>query len=102
DSNLTNAEKRDKLTKAYLRDVEVLKKANPDDPKVQADYVAKTLQNIKDKNKDPAKPAGSVDLTAFNAAQNQLKSITGYYDIAQKELDASQKAGLVSAESYAS
>ncbi|MCF5714293.1 phage tail tape measure protein, partial [Pseudomonas tremae] len=40
--------------------------------------------------------------TAFNAAQNQLKSITGYYDIAQKELDASQKAGLVSAESYAS
>ncbi|WP_439884437.1 phage tail tape measure protein [Pseudomonas syringae] len=102
DSNLTNAEKRDKLTKAYLRDVEVLKKANPDDPKVQADYVAKTLQNIKDKNKDPAKSAGSVDLTAFNAAQNQLKSITGYYDIAQKELDASQKAGLVSAESYAS
>jgi len=102
DSNLTNAEKRDKLTKAYLRDVEVLKKANPDDPKVQADYVAKTLQNIKDKNKDPAKPAGSVDLTAFNAAQNQLKSITGYYDGIQKELDASQKAGLVSAESYAS
>uniref|UniRef100_UPI000463E3BB phage tail tape measure protein n=1 Tax=Pseudomonas syringae TaxID=317 RepID=UPI000463E3BB len=102
DSNLTNAEKRDKLTKAYLRDVEVLKKANPDDPKVQADYVAKTLQNIKDKNKDPAKPAGSVDLTAFNTAQNQLKSITGYYDTAQKELDASQKAGLVSAESYAS
>ncbi|RMS14566.1 Prophage PssSM-02, tail length tape-measure protein [Pseudomonas coronafaciens pv. coronafaciens] len=102
DSNLTNAEKRDKLTKAYLRDVEVLKKANPDDPKVQADYVAKTLQNIKDKNKDPAKPATAIDLTAFNDAQNQLKSITGYYDGIQKELDASQKAGLVSAESYAS
>lgn len=102
DSNLTNAEKRDKLTKAYLRDVEVLKKANPDDPKVQADYVAKTLQNIKDKNKDPAKSAAAIDLTAFNAAQNQLKSITGYYDGIQKELDASQKAGLVSAESYAS
>ncbi|WP_440090344.1 phage tail tape measure protein [Pseudomonas fragariae (ex Marin et al. 2024)] len=102
DSNLTNAEKRDKLTKAYLRDVEVLKKANPDDPKVQADYVAKTLHNIKDKNKDPAKSAAAVDLTAFNAAQNQLKSITGYYDGIQKELDASQKAGLVSAESYAS
>lgn len=102
DSNLTNAQKRDKLTKAYLRDVEVLKKANPDDPKVQSDYVAKTLQNIKDKNKDPAKPATAIDLTAFNAAQNQLKSITGYYDGIQKELEASQKAGLVSAESYAS
>ncbi|MBD8804611.1 phage tail tape measure protein [Pseudomonas syringae] len=102
DSNLSNAEKRDKLTKAYLRDVEVLKKANPDDPKVQSDYVAKTLQNIKDKNKDPAKPATAIDLTAFNDAQNQLKSITGYYDGIQKELEASQKAGLVSAESYAS
>ncbi|WP_122586638.1 phage tail tape measure protein [Pseudomonas viridiflava] len=102
DSHLTNAEKRDKLTKAYLRDVEVLKRANPDDPKVQADYVAKTLQNIKDKNKDPAKSATSVDLTAFNTAHNQLKSIMGYYGGIQKELDASQKAGLVSAESYAS
>lgn len=102
DSNLSNAEKRDKLTKAYLRDVEVLKKANPDDLKVQSDYVAKTLQNIKDKNKDPAKPATAINLTAFNDAQNQLKSITGYYDGIQKELEASQKAGLVSAESYAS
>ncbi|WP_439851156.1 phage tail tape measure protein [Pseudomonas syringae] len=102
DSNLSNAEKRNKLEKAYLRDVEVRKKADPTDPMVQPDYVAKTLQNIKDKNKDPAKPATAVDLTAFNDAQNQLKSITGYYDGIQKELDASQKAGLVSAESYAS
>lgn len=101
DSNLTNAEKRDKLTKAYLRDVEVLKKANPDDPKVQADYVAKTLQNIKNKNKDPkAASAGAVDLTGFNAAQNALKEIQADYSNTQKQLDAAQKAGLISQQEY--
>lgn len=101
DSNLTNAEKRDKLTKAYLRDVETLRKANPNDPKVQADYVAKTLENIKDKNKDPkAASAGAVDLTAFNAAQNALKEIQADYSNTQKQLDAAQKAGLISQAEY--
>lgn len=102
DSTLSNAEKRDKLTKAYLRDVEVLKKANPDDPKVQADYVAKTLQNIKDKNKDPKiASAGAVDLTAYNDAQNALKGIQDEYANTQKQLDAAQKAGLISQADYA-
>lgn len=102
DSNLTNAEKREKLTKAYLRDVETLRKANPDDPKVQADYVAKTLQNIKDKNKDPkaASSAGAVDLTGFNTAQNALKEIQSDYSNTQKQLDAAQKAGLISQQEY--
>ncbi|MFJ2480678.1 phage tail tape measure protein [Pseudomonas sp. NPDC087598] len=101
DSNLTNAEKRDKLTKAYLRDVEVLRKANPDDPKVQANFVAKTLQNIKDKNKDQKGPsAGAVDLTGYNAAQNALKEIQAEYANIQKQLDAAQKAGLISQQEY--
>lgn len=102
DSTLSNAEKRDKLTKAYLRDVEVLKKANPDDPKVQADYVAKTLQNIKDKNKDPkTASAGAVDLSAYNDAQNALKGIQDEYANTFKQLDAAQKAGLISQSDYA-
>ncbi|MFJ7312955.1 phage tail tape measure protein [Pseudomonas sp. NPDC098747] len=101
DSNLTNAEKRDKLTKAYLRDVEVLRKANPNDPKVQADYVAKTLQNIKDKNRDQKGPStGAVDLTGYNAAQNALKEIQAEYANTQKQLDAAQKAGLISQQEY--
>ncbi|WP_339495797.1 phage tail tape measure protein [Pseudomonas sp. RA_105y_Pfl2_P56] len=101
DSNLTNAEKRDKLTKAYLRDVEVLRKANPDDPKVQADFVAKTLQNIKDKNKDQKGPSASaVDLTGYNTAQNALKEIQAEYANTQKQLDAAQKAGLISQQEY--
>lgn len=102
DSTLSNAEKRDKLTKAYLRDVEVLKKANPDDPKVQADYVAKTLQNIKDKNKDPkGTSAGPVDLSAFNDAQNALRGIQDEYANTLRQLDAAQKAGLISQADYA-
>ena len=102
DSTLSNAEKRDKLTKAYLRDVEVLKKANPDDPKVQADYVAKTLQNIKDKNKAPkTASAGAVDLTAYNDAQNALRGIQDEYANTQRQLDAAQKAGLISQADYA-
>ncbi|EJN36302.1 phage tail tape measure protein [Pseudomonas sp. GM80] len=101
DSTLSNAEKRNKLIKAYLRDVEVLKRANPDDPKVQADYVAKTLQNIKDRNKDPKGPsAGAVDLTGYNAAQNALKEIQAEYANTQKQLDAAQKAGLISQQEY--
>ncbi|PYD05946.1 hypothetical protein DND90_21685 [Pseudomonas syringae pv. maculicola] len=69
-------------------------------------YTNAELEQLRDaarkQFKDPAASSKAVDLTAFNDAQNQLKSITGYYDGIQKELDASQKAGLVSAESYAS
>ncbi|MFA0969556.1 phage tail tape measure protein [Pseudomonas amygdali] len=102
DQNLTNAQKRNKLEEEYLRNVEKRRKVDANDPLVQPDNVAKAIQNIRDKNKDPAAAATALDLSAFNTAQNQLKSITGYYDGIQKELEASQKAGLVSAESYAS
>ncbi|MBP0943084.1 phage tail tape measure protein [Pseudomonas alliivorans] len=102
DSNLTNSQKRNKEIEKYLRYVADLKKANPASPLVQPDFIAKTLQNIKDKHKDPAVRAKAVDLTEFNTAQNQLKLLTGYYSAIQKELDASQKTGLVSAESFAS
>ncbi|HEX8591754.1 MAG TPA: phage tail tape measure protein [Pseudomonas sp.] len=103
DSNLTPLEKRNKLQKEYLADVEKLRKANANDPAVSPKAVAQGLSNIAEKNKD-AKPAaaGAVDLTAFNTAQNQLKSIISYYQNAQKELEAAQKAGLITAESYSS
>ena len=100
DSNLTNAEKRNKLIKEYQRSVDDLRKANPDSPLVKPDYVAKTIQNIKDKNKDPATASGSVDLTGFNDAKNNLAAITDTYKNYQKELEAAQKAGLLSEEDY--
>ncbi|WP_159388600.1 phage tail tape measure protein [Pseudomonas sp. R32] len=101
DTNLTNEEKRNKLIKEYRRDVEALRKANPNDPLVQADVVAKTIQNIKDKNKDPAGRAAAVNLTGFNDSKNSLAAILAEYKNAEKELDAAQKAGIISQESYA-
>jgi len=100
DSNLTNEEKRNKLIKEYLRDVEAIRKATPNDPSVRADVVAKTIQNIKDKNKDPAAAAGSVDTTGFNYAKNALAETLAYYKNAEKELEASQRAGVISQASY--
>ncbi|MCP1446390.1 lambda family phage tail tape measure protein [Pseudomonas sp. GGS8] len=100
DSNLTNEEKRNKLIKEYLRDVEAIRKATPNDPSVQADVVTKNIQNIKDKNKDPAAVAGSVDLTGFNSAKNALAETLAYYKNAEKELEASQRAGVISQASF--
>ncbi len=101
DTNLTNEEKRNKLIKEYRRDVEALRRANPNDPLVQADVVAKTIQNIKDKNKDPVVRAAAVNLSSFNDSKNSLAAILAEYKNAEKELDASQKAGIISQESYA-
>lgn len=101
-SSRTNAEKRSEALKSYERNLDAIRKVNPADDRLKPENVAKIRSNIADQFKDPAKAASPVDLSAFNAAQNQLKSITGYYDGIQKELEASQKAGLVSAESYAS
>ncbi|MGE8436825.1 MAG: phage tail tape measure protein [Pseudomonas palmensis] len=101
DTNLTNEEKRNKLIKEYRRDVEALRRANPNDPLVQADVVAKTIQNIKDKNKDPVVRAAAVNLSSFNDSKNSLAAILAEYKNAEKELDASQKAGITSQESYA-
>jgi lambda family phage tail tape measure protein len=100
DSNLTNEEKRNKLIKEYKRDVEALRKANPNDPLVQEAVVTKTIQNIKDKNKDPKAASSAVNLTEFNDSKNQLSLILGEYKNAQKELEAAQKAGLVTQEDY--
>lgn len=99
----SNEQKRDKEIADYRKSVDELRKRNSTSALLDEKQIAKDIQNIRDKYKDPATPsAGAVDLTAFNGAQNQLKSITGYYDNVQKELDATQKAGLISQESYAS
>lgn len=59
------------------------------------------LKGLNDKNKD-AKAAGSqVDLTSFNNAKNNLSDIVTDYRNAQKELEAQQKAGVVSLSDYA-
>lgn len=49
---------------------------------------------------DKKTPAGAVNLTEFNDSKNQRAAILSEYKNAQKELEASQKAGIISQESY--
>lgn len=56
---------------------------------------------IDEQKKDPKSAAGAIDLTAFNNSKNNLSDILTDYKNAQKELDALQKAGLVSQADYA-
>ncbi|MCV4343325.1 phage tail tape measure protein [Pseudomonas capsici] len=102
-SSWTNAQKRAQALKEYERSLDAIRRVDPNDARLRGETVAKVRASIAEQFKDPKTPsAGAVDLTAFNDAQNRLKSITSYYDNIQKELEAAQKAGLVSAESYSS
>jgi lambda family phage tail tape measure protein len=101
-SSWSNEQKRTEAVKEYKKWLDDIRKTNPNDARLGQAVVDKNLANINDKFKDPKGPASQLDLTGFNDAQNQLKSISGYYQNIQKELDSAQKAGLVSAESYSS
>lgn len=98
----SNEQKRDKEILDYRKRVEELRKKNATNPLLDEKLIAQDIQNIKDKFKDPkaASSAGAVDLTAFNAAQNALKEIQADYSNTQKQLDAAQKAGLISQQEY--
>lgn len=101
-ANQTVEERRNSLIKDYLANVEKIRASNPDSPLVTASAVAAGVQNIRDKNKDPKASGGggTADLTGFNNAQNALKAVVDSYKNSQKELEASQKAGLISADDY--
>jgi lambda family phage tail tape measure protein len=58
------------------------------------------LKGLQDKNKDPKAAGTQVDLTSFNDAKNNLAAIAADYKNYQKELDAAQKAGLISEADY--
>ncbi|WP_162094840.1 phage tail tape measure protein [Pseudomonas chlororaphis] len=60
----------------------------------------KLRKAIDDQSKDPKSASGTVDLTGFNDSKNALTGILSEYKNAQKELDAAQKAGLVSQADY--
>ncbi|WP_040267855.1 phage tail tape measure protein [Pseudomonas rhodesiae] len=61
----------------------------------------KLLKGLNDKNKDPKAASSQVDLTSFTNARNNLSDIVTDYRNAQKELEAQQKAGVVSLSDYA-
>ncbi|MGN8276767.1 phage tail tape measure protein [Pseudomonas sp. SMN5] len=73
---------------------------SPDLQKQYETAVAGVRKQIADANKKAAGPAGALNLTEFNDSKNQLSLILSEYKNAQKELEAAQKAGLVTQEDY--
>lgn len=97
---LTNEEKRNKALKEYAQNLDKIRAANPNDARLNADTIAKNQANIRDQYKDPKAATSAVDLTGFHAAKNALAGIVSDYQNSQKQLDAAQKAGLISQASY--
>lgn len=99
-ASYSNKQKRDKEEESYLRKIASLREANPSSPLLDQKNIDRDLKNIRDKYKDPKAATGSVDLTSFNDSKNQLNAVLSYYKSADKELEAAQKAGIISQESY--
>lgn len=96
----TNEQKRTEAIKEYKRQLENIRKVAPNDPRLNQAAIDKNLANINDQFKDPKAPGTQVDLTGVNDAKNNLASIAADYKNYQKELDAAQKAGLISEADY--
>ncbi|PMY37319.1 phage tail tape measure protein [Pseudomonas sp. GW456-L14] len=99
-SSWTNEQKRADALKEYKRQLDDIRKVSPNDARLNQALVDKNIANINDKFKDSKTPAGAVDLTSFNNSKNALTGILSEYKNAQKELEAAQKAGLVSQADY--
>lgn len=97
----TNAEKRADALKEYNKSLDAIRKVNPNDERLKPENIARVQADIAKQFKDSAGRAASVDLSGFNDQKNALSAILAEYKNHQKELDAAQKAGLISQESYA-
>jgi len=100
-SALTNEQKRTEALKDYKKQLDDIRKVDPKDSRLDQSAIDKNISNINAKFKDPKAATGQVDLTGFNDAKNNLARIVNEYKNTQKELDAAQKAGLVSQSDYA-
>ena len=100
-ANLSNEGKRALEIKKINEDTAKIRAANPNDKRVDPKYVAEQIKDVNDKYKDPKAASAQVDLTSFNNAKNNLSDIVTDYRNAQKELEAQQKAGVVSLSDYA-
>ncbi|MBD8091001.1 phage tail tape measure protein [Pseudomonas fluorescens] len=100
-ANLSNEGKRALEIKKINEDTAKIRAANPNDKRVDPKYVAEQIKDVNDKYKDPKAASTQVDLTSFNNAKNNLSDIVTDYRNAQKELEAQQKAGVVSLSDYA-
>ncbi|WP_347884113.1 phage tail tape measure protein [Pseudomonas aestiva] len=98
-STLSNEEKRNKEIDEYKRSLEDLREVNPNDDRLNPAAVDKVIANIQAKYKDAKIPkikAPALDTESLNQLQNDLKLVVGEYDSAEKKIEASAQAGLVS------
>ena len=100
-STRSNKDKRKDELDDLQKEIEDIRRANPNDSRLSQTKIDQQKAAINDKYKDPKAGAGSVDLTGFNTAQNALKELQATYSNTQKQLDAAQKAGLISQDVYA-
>lgn len=100
-ANRSNSDKRKDELDDLNKEIESLRRADPTNSRLTLENIEQQRAAILAKYKDPKSPAGSVNLTEFNSSKNQLNAILAEYKNHQKELDAAQKAGLISQESYA-
>jgi lambda family phage tail tape measure protein len=94
------AQKKKKIEDLDRNREDALKGKNVNVDQINKEYDV-ALKDINEKFKEKVSP-GSVDLSAFNDAQNALKALVDQYDNSMKHLDALQKAGLISQEGYSS
>ena len=94
------ASKSTKLTKALEENQRRIASARQAGYMFTAAEEAALEKQTRDKFKDPKNAGSQVDLTSFNNAKNDLAAITDTYKNYQKELEAAQKAGLLSEADY--
>lgn len=100
-SSLTNEQKRAEALKEYKQQLDDIRKVDPKDSRLDQSAIDKNISNINDRFKDPKAAGTQVDLTGFNDAKNNLAAIVDEYKNTQKQLDAAEKAGLISQAEYA-
>lgn len=105
DSAKTQVQKLEKkledLDKARQKNI-ANKTYSPDLQNQYESAVSGVNKQIAEAKKKAAGPASPLNLTEFNDSKNQLNAVLSYYKIADRELEAAQKAGLISQESYTS
>ncbi|WP_050508111.1 phage tail tape measure protein [Pseudomonas syringae] len=99
-----NYTKSQKLNKALEDEQQRITKSRAAGYKITAEQEEAAYKAIRERSEyqEKADKKSPVNLTAYNDSQNALKAIVGEYDNSFKELDALQKAGLITQEQYSS
>ncbi|HEH6357931.1 TPA: phage tail length tape measure family protein, partial [Pseudomonas aeruginosa] len=99
----TNKEKRDKLNRELDRSIAAIQAANPKDERLRPENIAAARRAIDEKYKDPKTPKGPstpLDQSTVTEAKNQLDQLQADYRNAEQNLQAQQRAGLLSYADY--